>query len=342
MIFLIQILIIGVYSLVAHYMDSKKIKQKLSKIKSMRPKILVFGDIMLDQYVSGKVTRISPEAPVPIMNFKNEKKVLGGAGNVVHNLVNLGAEVSLATIIGNDLEGQCIKELLNKINISSKYIHTSKNIETTKKTRFLSKGSQLMRLDRDSIGFKEQDFSALEEAFFQSLGQFDSIIISDYNKGVCSELITQKIINKAKELKVLTYVDPKGSNWAKYQYTNCISPNKNEVEAELKLKLVHDIDFEKAAKFLIGKFKLKSCLITRGSQGMTYTDTKVTIHQKVGKKEVFDVSGAGDTALACLAASISSGHSIADSLELSTFISAEVVAHVGTTPFNINMFSSDE
>jgi len=342
MIFLKQILIIGGYDFtraVFHIMDYQNIKKNLLNIKRSNLKILVIGDIMLDEYITGDVERISPEAPVPILNFKSNKYVLGGSGNVAHNLSNIDSKVGIATIIGKGSVGREIEKLLKNANISNDLILKSDNANSTKKTRFLSNGAQLMRLDRDSDDFNNQDFTNLENKILPVLDEFNSIIISDYNKGVCKKNLIKKIILKSKEKNIPVYIDPKGSNWNKYYSATCLTPNKKEVESELKLKLKKDRDFEIAGKTILEKFGLKSCLITRGSKGMTYVDKNNIIHQKVSKKEVFDVSGAGDTVIASFAASMSAQLSISESLKLSSVISSEVVTYTGTTPFNLLMIN---
>lgn len=322
-------------------MNDVKIRELLKKIKQVKSKILVLGDTMLDEYISGEVKRISPEAPVPILDFVSQKTVLGGAGNVAHNLINIHSNSSIATIIGNDLSGEKIERLLKEIGISTNFIFKSNYVNTTKKTRFLSKGSQLMRLDKDSVGFKKNEHKNLEKIIIPLISDFCSIIISDYDKGVCSEPLTRKIIQKANEINIPIYIDPKGSSWHKYQNATCLTPNEKEVEAELKSKLIEDVDFEKAARTIMEKYKLASCLITRGSKGMTYVDKNRVIHQLVSKKEVYDVSGAGDTVIASFAASLSAGFSIDTTLEFSSSLSSEVVTHLGTTPFNKKMFSKN-
>ena len=317
------------------YSDLKKL---LSNIKIAKPKILVVGDVMLDHYVYGDVNRISPEAPVPIINYEKGKNVLGGAGNVVHNLVNLGAKVNIATIIGDDLDGRTIRDLFNNIKVSTEYVFSTKNINSTKKTRFLSGGIQLLRMDHDSSGFLNSDFIIFKKDLIKKINQFNCVIISDYDKGVCTKLIIQNIIDQANKYSIPVLIDPKGTNWDKYMNATALTPNKKEVENELNLKLKNDTDFENAAKRIREKFKLEFCLITRGADGMTFSGESSVIHQKVAKKEVFDVSGAGDTVIACLAASVSSGITIASSIELSGNLSSEVVTQTGTVPFNIKRF----
>jgi D-beta-D-heptose 7-phosphate kinase / D-beta-D-heptose 1-phosphate adenosyltransferase len=322
-------------------MQIKKAKELLKTIKRIRPKILVIGDVMLDEYIHGIVERISPEAPVPILNFSKKEKILGGAGNVVSNLVNLGAKTDLATIIGDDQEGRELNLLLQKNNISCELIISSKNVNTTKKTRFLCDSKQLFRLDKDSNGFSENDYIRIEKKINSVLKKYDCIILSDYNKGVFSDSFTKNIIKYGNTLKIPVYIDPKGDNWNKYYGATVITPNITEVENELKIKLRTDSDFEKAALKIKENFNLGSCLITRGSSGMTFLNDKTIIHQKVGKKEVFDVSGAGDTAISSLSAGLCSGINLSEVLSLSSFISSEVVSHIGTTPFKLEMLNDE-
>lgn len=320
-------------------MEYQEIKFLLNKVKLSVPRVLVLGDIMLDCYINGSVNRISPEAPVPILNFKNEKYTLGGVGNVAHNLINLGAEVKLATVIGDDSEGKIIQDLLKKLNITLDYIYTAPNINTTKKTRFISKSTQLLRLDNDSKGFGSSDLLHLENNIDDMLSNIDCVIISDYDKGVCSKPVIKNAIAKCNNKKIPIFIDPKGSQWIKYTNSTCVTPNKKEVEEELKIKLNNDLDYEKASKLILEKYKLDSCLITRGSEGMTYNNNTKIIHQKVGEKEVFDVSGAGDSVIATMAVSVITGFTTKESLELSSIVSSEVVRFVGTVPFSMKMIN---
>lgn len=320
-------------------MDTRKIKILLDKVRLSAPKVLVLGDIMLDCYISGSVRRISPEAPVPILDFEKEKYILGGVGNVAHNLVNLGAEVELATIIGDDSEGKIIKALIKKLKIPLDYVHSSANINTTKKTRFISNSTQLLRLDNDSVGLESSDYFYLQNKLDDMLSEIDCVIISDYDKGVCSEPLIKNVILKSNNKKIPIFIDPKGNQWNKYRNSTCVTPNKKEAEGELKIKLKNDLDYEKASKLILEKYKLDSCLITRGSEGMTYNSNTEIIHQKVGGKEVFDVSGAGDSVIASMAVSFSAGLTIKESLELSSIVSSEVVRFVGTVPFSMKMIN---
>jgi D-beta-D-heptose 7-phosphate kinase / D-beta-D-heptose 1-phosphate adenosyltransferase len=323
-------------------MDISKVKSLLEKIKSKQPKILVLGDIMLDEYIEGDVDRISPEAPVPILNYNNTKTVLGGAGNVGSNLVNLGATVFMGSIIGKDNNGVTIKKLIESVNISTEGILETTNITSTKKTRFISKSTQLLRLDNDSKGIEKEDYEIFQNIINKIIFKIDCVIISDYDKGVCHESIIKNIIKNIKQKKIPIFIDPKGKDWSKYKNATCITPNLREIRQYLSSSLMSEGEFKRAAEYVIKKLNLKSCLITKGDQGMSFYSKKLILHQAVNKKEVFDVSGAGDTVIACFALSNIVGMDFKSSVELSAFISSEVVTHLGTTPFKLGMLLGKE
>jgi D-beta-D-heptose 7-phosphate kinase/D-beta-D-heptose 1-phosphate adenosyltransferase len=292
---------------------------------------------MLDEYIFGEVERISPEAPVPILKFQKKQEVLGGAGNVAMNLVNLGAAVTIASMTGNDSAGNLIKRLFDKNQISTELLQNIDGVKATKKTRFICDGSHLLRLDNDSNSKHKEEFIQFEKNLHKVLPYFNSIIISDYNKGVCAPELIKNIVNIANKNDINVFADPKGKNWDKYYGVDCITPNAIEVEEQLGMKLISNEDFEKASKKLLKKLKLKSCLITRGAEGMTFSKNGYVKHQKVGKKKVYDVSGAGDTVIASFVASYNSGVLIDECLNFCSQISSEVVTHIGTTPFNSSM-----
>ena len=318
-------------------MNIKDIKIIIEKAKKEKLNILVVGDIMLDRYVSGDVNRISPEAPVPILNYNKEINRLGGAGNVASNLFNLNVRVDIFGFIGDDSQGIQIKELLKFENISSNFLHKTKKANTTIKTRFISNGIQILRLDNDSKGFCEKDYAELTKIIEKNLDNYDSIIISDYNKGVCNTNLIKNIISKANKKKIKIFIDPKGLHWEKYSNGTIVTPNTKEVEDLLNIKIRTNSEFKNAGKKIIEKYNFKACLITRGHQGMTYVEKNRCFHQKVGEKEVFDVSGAGDTVIASFATSICLGINVKNALKFSSFLSSEVVAYHGTTPFNLKM-----
>ena len=172
--------------------------QILDKIKKEPPKILVIGDIMLDRFIFGNVHRISPEAPVPIVQSIEEKYSLGGCGNVLRNLINLGVRASIVSFVGSDHAGEKIKEDLKQKGILTRHIVDSKSIRTTEKMRIVADGQQLVRVDWDSSALNDKNLTQIREKVLQKMDEVDGVIVSDYNKGVCTELIINDIINKSK------------------------------------------------------------------------------------------------------------------------------------------------
>ena len=184
----------------------------LNKIQKKPPKILVIGDIMLDRFIFGDVKRISPEAPVPVVRSLKEKSSLGGCGNVLRNLLNLGVNSSIISIVGKDLAGEKIKQELIKKRVSTKNIIQSGSLRTTEKMRIVAEGQQLVRVDWDASNLSDQNLNQLLKQVSQKIVDVDGIIISDYNKGVCKELIVNEIITKAKKLKFLFLSTPRVKN----------------------------------------------------------------------------------------------------------------------------------
>jgi D-beta-D-heptose 7-phosphate kinase / D-beta-D-heptose 1-phosphate adenosyltransferase len=318
-----------------------KILNNLKFITSQKPKILVVGDLMLDQYLIGDVDRISPEAPVPILSLVSKKNVLGGAGNVISNLINFGAEVTVATVTGDDENGMILRDKIKTLGISTKNIFSSKKINTTIKTRFVSSGTQLLRMDIDSKGIDQNLFVKLKKTIIKLIYSSDAVIISDYDKGVCESKLVKDIICSANINKIPVLIDPKGKNWDKYSSSFCITPNKLEVEKILNVHLIDEKDLIRAAEKLIQKYNLKSCIITLGSKGMLFYRKSNHFFQAPIKKEVFDVSGAGDTVIACLAVCFSVGMTDKEAISMANATASQVVGYHGTTPFDMSMILRD-
>ena len=205
----------------------------VDKIQEVSPKILVIGDIMLDRFIFGNVHRISPEAPVPVVRSIEEKYSLGGCGNVLRNLINLGVQASIVSFVGKDQAGKKIKQDLKKKGISTRFIVESKSIRTTEKMRIVAEGQQLVRVDWDASNLTDQNLNQVLKQVSKKIVEVDGVIISDYNKGVCTELVIKDIINKAKELNIPIFVDPKGKKWNKYYGASVITPNLKEAEDAL-------------------------------------------------------------------------------------------------------------
>ena len=312
------------------------------KISCENTKALLIGDIMLDRYVFGKVNRISPEAPVPIFLSKDKKQVLGGAGNVFNNLVSLGVYTTLLTVLGNDNTGNYIKKNLKSKKKSKSYIFTEKKITPTK-TRYLVNGQQLIRVDEEAtnkISSNANNF--IINHFETQVSEHNVVVISDYNKGVFSKELIKKIIDISQKYKIPVIVDPKNKDFKIYKNCTLITPNQMEASQVTNLNCEKDLEAEQCGKYIIDNFKINNVLITRGEKGLSYINKKETIHSPTTKKEVFDVSGAGDTVLAIISICLANNILIKAALNLANQAAGIVVGKIGTSAITKNELFSDK
>ena len=298
--------------------------------------IVVFGDVMLDRYVSGSVDRVSPEAPVPVLKPIKEEIRLGGAANVALNLSSLGSKVSLIGISGKDSSSAQIIKLLKENKIKSELVKSS--LPTITKLRLLSSKQQLLRVDNEEE-FTKDDWSSAKERFDKSISLKGNnlLIISDYGKGTLQDI--PAIIRKAKKLKKTVLVDPKGDNFSKYKGADLITPNFPEFTGEVgPVKSEREITAK--AKSLIKSLNLGALLVTRGSDGMTLFNKEkgkvVRSDFPTQAKEVFDVSGAGDTVIASLAAALSAGFDMSSAVKLANVAAGIVVGKSGTATASLS------
>lgn len=306
-------------------MNPDKAKEIIERFKGI--KVLVIGDVMLDRYVIGKVSRISPEAPVPVLEIQKEEFKGGGASNVFLNLRALGSEASLLSVIGNDLEGEELKKILGEKGIF--LIHDSSR-PTTVKTRVITHNQQVVRMDRE-ISKKISDTMVKKMLKPVNLENFDGILISDYNKGVITESLMKEIL-KSKTTKLKISVDPKVENISLYKNTTLISPNHGEAERMTGIKMIKDEDFIQGAKKIREMLNCQYVVITRGEQGMTFLGEKNTQgHLPAKAREVYDVTGAGDTVISILTLSILSGAKLKEGCELANYGASVAVSRLGTT-----------
>lgn len=296
---------------------------------------LVIGDLMLDRYLIGEVERISPEAPVPVVLLKQENERAGGAANVAANLSLLGIRTTMAGIIGDDAEGRALLDMLRELNIDSAIV-TSQQRPTVTKTRILGGHQQMMRLDKESrLAFTESENNALHEQISQAIAQKpDVIILSDYAKGVLSDALCQAVIAQAKALGIPVLVDPKGRDYTKYQGATALTPNKKETSEACGVDAMDTDRLLQAAADLRDRLGLAFLAVTRGEEGISLLEQNETIHIPAAAKQVFDVSGAGDTVIATLAAGLVHGLSHRQAFELANIAAGIVVGKVGTVPVN--------
>ena len=294
--------------------------------------ILVVGDVMLDKYYYGEVTRISPEAPVPVTHVLSTKETLGGAANVAHNLALLGCQTSLAGFVGEDYHCQSLEERLTARAIDFRgLVHT--NQPTTTKLRVIGGHQQMLRLDFEEVDppapvYRERLQNYIEQKLNESL---DALIISDYGKGACTQQSCQAIIDAAHAHGVPVIIDPKGSNWTKYEHADYITPNLKEIN-EVLLEPIRNKDeaVERAAHYVMRKYKIKNVIATRSEAGLSLVQEGKTTHIPTRAQEVFDVSGAGDTVIAVFAAGLAGGLSSGASAFLANLAASVVVAKLGT------------
>ena len=301
-----------------------------------KPSILVVGDLMLDKFIFGDVERISPEAPVPVVKFKKEKSMLGGSGNVLRNLYNLNVIPSILSALGDDVIGDKILALLKGKKISTESIIKVPNNLTTEKMRIVGNGQQVLRVDWDNSDFSFNDYENIIKNIIGAVDNCDGIIISDYNKGVCTKEVVKQVIQVAKSYDKPVFIDPKGLDWEKYSGASIITPNTKEVEAFLGHRLSTDMQFLEAGKYICSNFNIDTCLITRGAKGMSLFNKNVSLHLPSEAKEIFDVSGAGDTVIASLSASILAGADLLESVEFANQAAGIVVGHIGTSAITID------
>ncbi len=307
---------------------------KLFDISFQDLPILCLGDLLLDRFVYGTVNRISPEAPVPVLKINRDFLTLGGAGNVVRNLSALGCRTTFIGVTGKDDGGQKIKELLT--NLSNVTAHLINEGRTPVKSRFISHSQQLLRVDDEVIGTPtEATVKALKEAVMDSLPLVKVVILSDYGKGSLPPDLCQFVIGAAKAAGIPVIVDPKGQDYSRYQGATLLTPNEKELSDVSSYPLRSDEDIVQAMMQLKDRFKCNAVLVTRGAKGMTLLPPSnktnpQPIHIPTQAREIFDVSGAGDTVIATLSAAIGAGNSLEDAAQLANIAGGIVVGKVGT------------
>ena len=302
--------------------DLEKIITAIHHFSDLR--LLVVGDVMLDEYLWGNVERISPEAPVQVVDIRRQNFTLGGAANVVNNLISLGSNVYVASVIGNDAAGEIIKDEFKRLNVNIDGLFTDPSRPTTKKTRVMAINQQMIRLDYEKREEISRDLEDKINAYIKdNLSIFDAILVSDYAKGVVTRGILTEVIKKKDGLIL---IDPKGRDFSKYKGATAITPNIKEAILASGFE-----DIEKAARKFLDELDLKVVFITRGKRGISlFEKDRPPIHVPARAREVYDVSGAGDTVLATLGLSIASGLTYFEAALLANIAAGIVVGKVGT------------
>jgi D-beta-D-heptose 7-phosphate kinase/D-beta-D-heptose 1-phosphate adenosyltransferase len=295
-------------------------------------KVLVVGDLMLDRFIDGEVDRISPEAPVPVMQVKAETDMLGGAGNVARNLAALGAATHFVAVVGNDKTGKTVTALAGKLKNLHADLIVDGHRETTMKTRYVVGRQQVLRADRESGHPVVGDIEAeLVRRVTRGLKSSDAVVLSDYGKGTLTPQTIGAIITAARKAKRPVLVDPKGNDYGRYRGARLVTPNRKELAEASKLPTGTATEIASAARRLATGCGIEAVLATRGPDGMTLIEgKKKPRHLPAQAHEVFDVSGAGDTVIAAIAAALAVGASLVEAARLANVAAGIVVSKAGT------------
>ena len=320
----------------------------INKVRSIQsaqkqPAILVIGDLMIDHYIWGNATRLSPEAPVPIVNVKNESTTLGGAGNVVQNLVALGANVTVAGVIGDDATGRQLIEVLENEGVKTDTIIKDSARPTTIKTRVLAGRHQLVRVDREITDPLSSELeNELAEKLTAVIHKADIIIFSDYNKGLFAPALTQRLIKIATGRQKQVIVDPKGLNYEKYKGAFLIKPNRKELAEAAKTESIKNIaELHAAAKTVFAQTETAYLVVTLSEEGMAILTPESSKLLSVKATEVFDVTGAGDTVIATITYFLALGFTVEEACDLANHAAAIVIRHVGSATTTIDEIIND-
>jgi D-glycero-beta-D-manno-heptose-7-phosphate kinase len=295
----------------------------LDKFRNVR--LLVVGDVMLDRYWFGEVSRISPEAPVPVVKVERIEERLGGAANVARNAVALGTQTALLSVVGDDEAGRSLSRLLAEGEIDAG-LHVDRDIDTTVKLRVIGRQQQLLRIDFETAPSHEVLQAKLSE-FISRVDACDVVVLSDYGKGGLTHI--SEMIRLARAAGKPVLVDPKGDEWGKYAGATVITPNRSELR-EVVGRWSSEDELRAKAQKLRSELGLEALLVTRSEEGMTLFTATEAHHQPAQTREVFDVSGAGDTVIATLAVMLAAGSGWAEAIRIANVAAGIVVGKLGT------------
>ncbi|MDX4058493.1 D-glycero-beta-D-manno-heptose-7-phosphate kinase [Aliarcobacter skirrowii] len=303
---------------------------------NFKPNILVIGDLMIDHYLWGSCDRISPEAPVQVVNVKKENSVLGGAGNVINNLVSLGSSVEVISVIGDDSVANELKTLLSNIGVSFDNLVVEKGRKTSKKSRLMASNQQVLRYDSESVDeISKNSSNKILEILEKNIKNYSAIILSDYKKGVLTTTLTQDIIKLANRHKIKVLADPKGKDFSKYKGAYTLTPNKKEAMEATNIDIKDEKSLVEALKSLKQNCNLEVSLITLSEQGIAIFDDEL-FTSPTAAREVFDVTGAGDTVIASITFALSCGVDIKKALYFANLAAGVVVGKIGSATASLD------
>jgi len=314
----------------------EELKKYIDKFSDSR--VLVLGDIILDEYIWGDVSRISPEAPVPVVEILKDEKRLGGAANVVHNVVSLKGQADICGVVGNDIYGKEIVKRIKGLGLKTDGIIKDSDRCTSIKTRVLGHNQQMVRIDREKKhAIDKQIIQKILEFLKSRLKDIDAVIIADYNKGVITSALVQGVRALTKKNNIILAVDPKPVNFNFYHGVDVISPNHHEAAAFCGFEINNEDSLLKAGRKMLDELNCRSVLITRGKDGMAlFEKGKKPELIPTEARKVFDVSGAGDTVIATLCLGLASGMDFKSAAIVSNIAAGIVVGEIGTSVVTVN------
>ena len=310
--------------------NSKVLSEGIDKFSSCR--ILVVGDVIMDEFLWGRVERISPEAPVPVVQVEEESLVLGGAGNVVNNIISLGGQALLCGVIGNDVMGRELVHMLQKMNSPTHGLVVEDRRPTTIKTRVVAHSQQVVRVDREEREFvSEASIESITTTIKEQVGSIDAIVVADYGKGVVTRSLMDGMRSLSQGSQTILAVDPTVRNVALYKDVTLITPNHYEAQQMSGIQIEDDQSLRRAGAHLLEELGCQTVLITQGDKGMTlFEGNGETTQIPTVARKVFDVSGAGDTVIATLALALAAGLIARQAAVLANLAAGVVVGEIGT------------
>jgi rfaE bifunctional protein kinase chain/domain len=316
--------------------SERRLNELLDSFQHMT--IAVIGDVMLDRYFWGSVNRISPEAPVPIVDVESESARLGGAANVAHNIKTLGGTPFLISVIGNDSSGDLLFQTMEEQGFPLDGFLRDGKRPTTVKTRIIAHNQHVVRIDREVRDpINENLVGQLSRNLATAMDRVDAIILEDYNKGIVTPSLVKNVVADARKHKKIVTVDPKFTNFFEYQGVTLFKPNKREVELAFNRRLTNEIDITNVGRELINRMSAENVLITRGEHGMSlFESSGEETYVPANARTVADVSGAGDTVISTLTMALASGATPKEACTLANFAGGVVCGQVGVVPISQN------
>ncbi|MDQ4121817.1 MAG: D-glycero-beta-D-manno-heptose-7-phosphate kinase [Acidobacteriota bacterium] len=304
----------------------------LGKFAEVR--VLVIGDVMLDRYWWGTVSRISPEAPVPVVKLEKTELKAGGAANVAANVSSLGATSLLLGVKGEDEAGRALPQILEKFNVAAKNLISFPHRPTTTKTRIVAHSQQVVRIDEEQAApLNNEQAEIVRQTAKRLLPEVEAIVLSDYAKGCLCDSVLSSVIETARRLNKVVLVDPKGKNYEKYNGATLLTPNKSEAAAASGVEITDEQSLIEAGNRLLENLEIEFLLITLGEDGMRLFERgKESKHFPAMTRAVYDVTGAGDTVIAALAVALGASLELPDAVKIANTAAGLAVEEVGTTP----------